>query len=150
FLMIINFAMKINQTQISRISNINVNNMKTKILSILMAGGVFLTSCSGFLDQIPDDVLTVEDIFQSRNYVDNYLTQIYANLPNETSQRFVSNQYAGPWTAASDESKYTWYFNYANNMNKSTSATTDGLVSTFYDNYYKSIRNATDFIDKID
>lgn len=142
--------MKINQTQISRISNINVNNMKTKILSILIAGGVFLTSCSGFLDQIPDDVLTVEDIFQSRNYVDNYLTQIYANLPNEMSQRFVGNQYAGPWTAASDEAKYTWDFNYANNMNKSTWATTDGSVSTFYDNYYKSIRNATDFIDKID
>src|SRR5690606_41388988 len=83
-------------------------------------------------------------------YVVNVLTQIYSNLPNEMSQRYVGNQFAGPWTAASDEAKYNWYFNYANNMNKSTWATTDGSVSTFYDNFYKSIRNATDFIDKID
>lgn len=124
--------------------------MKTKILAILAAGGMLFTSCAGFLDQIPDDVLTVDDIFQSKNYVDNYLTQIYSNLPNEMSQRFVGNQFAGPWTAASDEAKYNWDFNYANNMNKSTWATTDGSVSTFYDNFYKSIRNATDFIDKID
>lgn len=123
--------------------------MKTKILAILAAGGMLFTSCAGFLDQIPDDVLTVDDIFQSKNYVDNYLTQIYSNLPNEMSQRFVGNQFAGPWTAASDEAKYNWDFNYANNMNKSTWATTDGSVSTFYDNFYKSIRNATDFIDKL-
>ncbi len=142
--------MKKNHIQLGGISNIKVNNMKTKILSILMAGGVFLSSCAGFLDQIPDDVLTVDDIFKSKNYVDNYLTQIYANLPNEMAQRFVGTQFSGPWTAASDEAKYNWDFNYANNMNKSTWSTTDGSVSTFYDNYYKSIRNATDFIDKID
>lgn len=125
--------------------------MKTKLLSIIAATGVFLsTSCVGFLDQIPDDVLTVEDIFKSRNYVDNYLAQIYANIPNEMAQRFVGTQYSGAWTAASDESKYNWDFNYANNLNKSTWSTTDGTVSSYWDNFYKSIRNSTDFIDKID
>ncbi|MHC8948829.1 RagB/SusD family nutrient uptake outer membrane protein [Sphingobacterium hungaricum] len=125
--------------------------MKTKLLSIIAATGVFLsTSCVGFLDQIPDDVLTVEDIFKSRNYVDNYLAQIYANIPNEMAQRFVGTQYSGAWTAASDEGKYNWDFNYANNLNKSTWSTTDGTVSSYWDNFYKSIRNSTDFIDKID
>lgn len=125
--------------------------MKKKLLTILIASGLlFSTSCSSFLDQIPDDVLTVDDIFESKNYVDNYLAQIYANIPNEMAQRFVGTQYSGAWTAASDEAKYNWDFNYANNMNFSTWATTDGTVSTYWDNYYKSIRNATDFIAKID
>lgn len=125
--------------------------MRNQIFSIIAAGSLFLTtSCSGFLDQIPDDVLTEQDIFQSRNYVNNYLAQIYANIPNEMAQRFLGSQFSGAWTAASDEAKYTWDFNYANNMNKSTWSTTDGEVATFWDNFYKSIRNSTDFIAKID
>lgn len=124
--------------------------MKTKILSIILAGGLFVSSgCSDFLDQIPDNVLTVEDIFKSKDYVDDYLTQIYANIPNELSQR-LGEQFSGPWTAGSDEAKYNWDFNYANNLNRSTWATTDGTVSNLWNNFYKSIRNATDFIDKID
>ncbi|GAA4778234.1 RagB/SusD family nutrient uptake outer membrane protein [Olivibacter ginsenosidimutans] len=128
-----------------------IKKMRTKILTILVASGLILSaaSCSKFLDQIPDDVLTVDDIFQSKTYVDNYLAQIYANIPNELSQR-LGEQFSGPWTAGSDEAKYNWDFNYANNLNKSTWATTDGTVSNFWDNFYKSIRNATDFIDKID
>lgn len=124
--------------------------MKTKILSIIFAGSLLIFSgCSDFLDQVPDNVLTVDDIFKSKDYVDDYLAQIYANIPNELSQR-LGEQFSGPWTAASDEAKYNWDFNYANNLNKSTWATTDGTVSNLWNNFYKSIRNATDFIDKID
>lgn len=128
----------------------NVKFKSNIFLAISLGGLLLSSSCSGFLDQVPDNVLTVDDIFKSRTYVDNYLTQIYANIPNELAQRFVGTQYSGAWTAGSDEAKYTWDFNYANNLNKSTWATTDGTVATFWDNYYKSIRNATDFIDKID
>src|SRR5690606_34600608 len=128
----------------------NVKFKSNIFLAISLGGLLLSSSCSGFLDQVPDNVLTVDDIFTSRTYVDNYLTQIYANIPNELAQRFVGTQYSGAWTAGSDEAKYTWDFNYANNLNKSTWATTDGTVATFWDNYYKSIRNATDFIDKID
>lgn len=126
--------------------------MKNKLIMIFMVlcALFFWTSCSDFLDQVPDDVLTEEDIFKSKEYVDEYLAQIYANLPNELRQRFVGTEYSGPWTAASDEAKYNWDFNYANNLNFSTWATTDSEVSTFYTNWYKSIRNATDFIDQID
>lgn len=124
--------------------------MKMKILAILLAGGLLVSSgCSNFLDQIPNDVLTAEDIFQSKSYVDSYLAQIYANIPNELSQR-QGEQFSGPWTAGSDEAKYNWDFNYAKNLNLSTWATTDGSVSNFWDNFYKSIRNSTDFISKID
>jgi len=124
--------------------------LKSKLgAAIVMTGLLFSTSCSGFLDQIPDNVLTAEDIFKSKENIDNYLIQVYANLPNELAQR-QSEQFAGPWTAGSDEAKYNWDFNYANNMNRSTWATTDGEVSKYYDNFYKSIRNATDFIANID
>lgn len=124
-------------------------NIKTIMLFVFITIGS-LASCDKYLDQIPDDTLTVEDIFESKSYVDDYLYQIYANLPNELGQRFVGTNYSGPWVAASDEAMYNWDFNYANNLNSSTWNTTDGTVSTYWENYYKSIRNASDFIDNID
>lgn len=125
--------------------------MKTKILAIILAGGLLVSGsgCSNFLDQIPDDALTIDDIFKSKQYVDEYLAQIYSTVPNELSQR-LGEQMSGPWTAASDEAKYNWDFNYANNLNKSTWATTDGTVSGRWGDFYKAIRNASDFINKID
>jgi len=125
-------------------------NIKRNILlCVATASLLSASSCSGFLDQIPDNILTTDDIFKSKDYIDDYLAQVYANLPNELAQR-LGEQFSGPWTAGSDEAKYNWDFNYANNLNRSTWSTTDGDVSKYWDNFYKSIRNASDFIDKID
>lgn len=126
------------------------NKLRKRIWAAIAAMGIlFSYSCSDFLDQVPDDVLTEDDIYQTRNYVENYLAQIYANIPNELSQR-LGEQHSGPYTAGSDEGKYNWDFNYANNLNFSTWATTDGNVSIYWDNFYRSIRNASEFIERID
>lgn len=116
----------------------------------LFIGILFSGACKKFLDQVPEDRLTINEIFKRRNLVEQYMAQIYANLPNELQQRFVGTDYAGPWRAASDEAKYNWDFHYANQLNYSTWKKTDGTVATFWLNYYKSIRNATDFINNID
>ncbi len=107
-------------------------------------------SCKDYLDQVPDDVLTVDDIFKSKEYVDKYLANIYTNIPNELMQRVVSWGHSGPWVSSSDEAMYNWDFHYSNNMNKSTWAATDYYVAFFWTDWYKSIRSANDFIDKID
>ncbi|TDS13898.1 RagB/SusD family nutrient uptake outer membrane protein [Sphingobacterium paludis] len=108
------------------------------------------SSCKNYLDQVPDDVITIDKIFQSKVNTDRFLANIYNTLPNEHAQRFVGTTNAGPWNAASDDSKYTWDFNYANNMNRSVWANTDGTVSGFWTNYYRGIRNASYFMANID
>lgn len=113
-----------------------------------MALGV--TSCKKYLDQVPDDVLTIDDIFKSKTNTDNFLANLYYLLPNEHEQRFTGNENSGPWYAASDESKYTWSFNYTNDMNVGAWASTDDEVATYWTNYYKAIRNASYFIQNID
>jgi hypothetical protein len=107
-------------------------------------------SCKKYLSQVPDDVLTIEKIFTSRNNTEAFLANIYRSLPNELNQRFTGNENAGPWTASSDEAKYTWDFNYSNNMNTGTWSKTDGNVSVFWNQYYRAIRNATFFMQNID
>lgn len=122
-----------------------------KIVSVFLIAIVMTlsNSCKSYLDQVPDDVLTIDKIFSSKEFVDSYLANIYSNIPNELMQRYINSNHSGPWIASSDEAMYNWDFNYSNNMNKSTWAATDGTVSAFWTDYYKSIRSATDFISKI-
>ncbi len=122
-----------------------------KILSIFLLFGLMsLGSCKKYLETVPDNILTIDDVFNSRTNVIKYLGNIYASLPNELNQRFEGNENAGNWIGASDEAKYNWDFNYSTNMNKSAWSNTDGQVSVYWNNYYKAIRNATDFIQRID
>lgn len=124
--------------------------MKRVFLIIAAALAIGASSCKKYLDQVPDDVLTMEDIFKSKRNTDNFLAGVYWSLPNEFRQRFTGNQISGAWTGASDESKYTWSFNYTNNMNLGSWTSSDGNVETYWTEYYKAIRNASYFIQNID
>jgi hypothetical protein len=124
--------------------------MKRVFLIIAAAMALGVTSCKKYLDQVPDDVLTIDDIFKSKTNTDNFLANLYFLLPNEHEQRFTGNENSGPWNAATDESKYTWSFNYTNNMNVGAWTSSDGEVGTYWDSYYKAIRNASYFIQNID
>ncbi|MGC4232082.1 MAG: RagB/SusD family nutrient uptake outer membrane protein [Niabella sp.] len=122
-----------------------------KLLYILGVAALFTTvSCGKYLDQIPDNILTADDIWKSKNRTENFLANIYSAIPNELAQRFVNNGNSGPWNAASDESKYTWDFNYANNLNSSVWANTNSQVAHYWREYYRAIRNATYFIQNAD
>jgi hypothetical protein len=107
-------------------------------------------SCKKYLNQVPDDVITVDKIFASKTNTESFLANVYHTLPNELSQRYNGTDDSGPWTASSDEAKYNWDFNYSNNMNSSTWKKTDGDVALYWNNYYKAIRNATFFMQNID
>lgn len=123
-----------------------------KLLIIFNVIGILLTasSCKDYLDQVPDDVITVDDIFLSKTNTDKFLSNIYNTLPNELMQRYTGAENSGVWTAASDEAQYNWDFNYANNINRSVWANTDGTISGYWQRFYRGIRNATYFIQNID
>lgn len=124
--------------------------MKRLTYILLAASLLSLGACKKYLDTVPDDVLTIEDIFNSKENTEKYLANIYSNLPNELEQRFAGSENSGPWEASSDDAKYTWDFNYSNNMNKSVWSNTDGTVATYWRSYYKAIRNSTDFMNRIE
>jgi hypothetical protein len=127
--------------------------MKRVFLIITAALALGISSCKKYLDQVPDDVLTVDAIFKSRENLDNFMANMYFLLPNEHEQRFTGNENSGPWTAASDESKYTWSFNYTNDMNlgawSSSDANDDQPPTIYWSNYYKAIRNSSFLIQNI-
>ncbi len=122
-----------------------------RILTLSLLGAVLLLgSCKKYLDTVPDNVLSLDDVFKSRTNIERYIANIYNTLPNEHNQRFEGNENSGVWIGASDEGKFNWDFNYTTVMNRSAWSNTDGQVRTYWVNYYRAIRNATDFIQRID
>lgn len=124
--------------------------MQLRFIILSAAILVLGVSCKKYLQTVPSDVLTIDDIFTSKANVDQYLANIYSYLPDEMEQRFAGANNSGVWEGASDEAKYNWDFVYANQMNLSTWSNTDGTVETYWASYYQAIRTATDFINRID
>jgi hypothetical protein len=122
-----------------------------KLIYLFLAGALLMTaSCKKYLNTVPDDILTVDDIFTSKANVNAYLANIYSSLPNELQQRFSGTGNSGVWEGASDEAKFNWDFVYTNQMNLSVWSNTDGTVEGYWTSYYQAIRNATDFMNRID
>lgn len=110
-----------------------------------------LSSCKKFLDQVPNDRLTLEETFSSRTTAEKFLNNIYSNIPNEFGQRGPGgDENAGPWTGASDEAEYVWSFVQSNDMNVGNWDGNSGFVGDFWYHYYRGIRSASFFIANID
>lgn len=120
------------------------------IATAFCCSAMFSACQKGFLDQVPDDRLTVDDIFQFRNTTENFLTNVYSAIPDEAFQRFVTTRNAGPWTGASDEADFNYSFVTSNNLNLGAWGATDGFVRSYWRNYYQAIRNASFFIANVD
>jgi hypothetical protein len=126
--------------------------MKKLILICLVSFLLFnIWSCKkGYLDQVPADRTTIEQVFAHKNTVDNYLANVYSYVRDEASQRYMGGSTSGgPWTGGSDEAEYDWGFVFSNYMNVGSWGPTSGLMNDFWGNYYTAIRSATYFMDHV-
>jgi hypothetical protein len=107
------------------------------------------SGCKKFLDQVPDDRLTFEEGFTRLATVDRFLATVYSTLPDETEQRTPGSRNSGPWSGASDEVNYNGG-NFANNLNTGNWDATSGVVNTMWQNYYRGIQTASNFMANVD
>lgn len=81
--------------------NKKIKQMKTKINSIQLLSLVFAillaTSCSDYLDIVPDDIATIDDAFDDANSAQSYLYTCYGWMPA------LGNLSANPTFYAGDE-----------------------------------------------
>lgn len=105
-----------------------------------------ILSCSkNFLDETPDDDLTMNDVFTNRLYTQSFLTSIYAGLPWEIDPPDPSS-YA-PWTGTCDEMEITFPGCYSHDINH------DGWnpqnIEGNWQWYYQDIRKTDLFLENI-
>lgn len=124
--------------------------MKIKKLAYLalVSTSFLTTSCNkDFLNQVPDDRITIEQVFARRRYSEEYLANIYSTLPNEAYRN------TSPWEGCSDDADITYdrpgsgYDTYPINLGNWSAAS--GYMDT-WSKYYRGIRSASYFIQHID
>ena len=79
--------------------------MKLKItLLALASAAVCLTACNDdFFDQVPDDRITIEQVFQRTSYSEKYLATVYGYIKDESHRTSPI-----PWDPCSDDLDVTY------------------------------------------
>lgn len=117
-----------------------------KIIPAILLGCLLLVSCNKkFLDQVPDDRVTIDQVFKQRRTTEAYLAQVYRYVSDQFNQRFVY-----PWTGGSDEVKYVFTFSPSQIINNGSISSSTGFVIDFWSDLYKGIRSATYFLQHAD
>jgi hypothetical protein len=117
-----------------------------KVLILLFSGILLLaTSCEKYLEVVPDEYVTDEDVFNNINLAEQALARLYNTLPNELAENMI---------AYSDEAYHHWTDNYqaaedAFKYNLGTWSTTDNPYGNWAGRY-QDIRRANIFIERID
>lgn len=124
---------------------------KIAIMSVMLLMMSINYSCKkGYLDQVPDDRLTLAQTFNNHNTALEFLANVYSDIPDEASQRFAGGNNIGQWTGGSDEAEYDWGFVTSQNINNGTYDASSSVTGGFWTTFYQGIRNAGIFMDNID
>lgn len=105
---------------------------------------LFSTSCKKYLDQVPTDRVTIEQVFQKKGPSEQYLANVYSYV-DDPADPTTGN----PWVGNADEADVTWskYTIYDLNIGNI------GAANPLFDKwgyYYRGIRSATYFMNHID
>ncbi|MFB2119395.1 RagB/SusD family nutrient uptake outer membrane protein [Parapedobacter sp. 2B3] len=122
---------------------------KSYIQLLVFVGLAFtVTSCEkDYLDKTPDEDLSLDDVFANRNYTEQFLNNIYSNLPEEGS--FNENWARNPFVCAADEMKITWTYPFAQQMNAGAWNPVN-TPTNIWDASYQGVRKANLFLERID
>ncbi|MFF5379493.1 RagB/SusD family nutrient uptake outer membrane protein [Pedobacter suwonensis] len=120
---------------------------------LIYTAGVLLVignyGCKKFLNQVPDDRLTFDQMYEKKATVDLALANVYSTLPDQNQDRSASGSgNIGPWTAASDEADYTLP-NFTENVNSGAWDATSGQVNYHWQSYYRGIQAASSFMANV-
>jgi len=122
--------------------------MKNKFLKcsslLLTITLIFSTGCKKYLDQVPNDRVTIEQVFQKKGPSEQYLANIYTYI-DDIADPTGDN----PWVGNADEVDVTWSKYPIYNLNIGNIGASNALFDKF-SYYYKGIRSATYFMNHID
>ncbi|MCD8165532.1 MAG: RagB/SusD family nutrient uptake outer membrane protein [Bacteroides sp.] len=130
--------------------------MKKIYKSIISGMALILTlgACSDYLNQVPQDILDFERLFETRDKTLNYLASVYTYMPDEFYQRSPGDGQwnqgpSGVWTAGCNEAEYVWGTNASNLLNTGSLTPDTDIVKKYWGKWYKGIRTATTFMDNL-
>lgn len=117
---------------------------------LLAAGLVLLiSSCKKFLSQVPDDKLTIDDVFKRKSTTEQYLANVYGYIRSQNDWSNDNSSNGTPWEGLSDELDITYNDAPTYSLNLGQWDRNRGVYN-FWAYYYKGIRSASYFMERVD
>ncbi|WP_080903822.1 RagB/SusD family nutrient uptake outer membrane protein [Parabacteroides sp. Marseille-P3160] len=126
---------------------------KIYLLVMLLLSSLFIISCDDYLDRTPDDKKNEEDIFTRYGYVDNLVTDLYANAKSANRPLLFFNHFSASaitdeCSASSHENSIPHQFNIGN-YGPSQGMPTGSSVGQYWWDLYTKIRKANIIIEGV-
>jgi len=117
--------------------------LKLKLLIPFIALLIIVACKKEFFDQVPDDILTLEEVFNRKDLSEGWLAEIYGQIRDEAHR--TNNT---PWDVLSDDADVSQRNNpFRVNLGKWNASSN---YWDFWTPYYKGIRSANTFLNHID
>lgn len=126
--------------------------MKRKFFGILLAGLtlVSFTSCDDYFDDVPNNATSLEDVFANRGQTLNWLTNIYAYIPNN-SDRYSNNTLTGVlWGPGTIEGYLPWDWVETHHFIQGSLYPSTETVTRLWTQYYRGIQYANIYLANVD
>lgn len=120
-------------------------------ISLLMAFG--FSSCEDYFDTVPGEQYDMDDTFSDRGKTEQFLTNVYHYIPDETRERYtMQNTYriGSLATGCSLEANITWNWHVSNEWTMGLTYASSAWIQNFYKQYYMGISKASTFIANVD
>lgn len=117
---------------------------------LLLTAGATAVSCESFLDMTPDEVLTVDDVFNNRIYTRNFLTHIYSWTPSECNMADDGGAWRNPYTGGCDEMEIAFGGAYSHQINSGGWSPSDISRTQVWPESYMALRKVNMFLEKVD
>lgn len=114
----------------------------TLLLIALVSG----TGCKKYLDQVPQDRITIEQVFQKKGPSEQYLANVYSYIDDLA---YSWDGDGNPWLANADEVDATWSKYKPYSLNIGNISAGNAIYDRFH-YYYDGVRSATYFMNHID
>lgn len=119
---------------------------KIYLFATLLLSSLFISSCDDYLDRTPDDKKNEEDVFTRYGYVDNLVTDLYANAKSANRPLLFFNHFSSAaitdeCSASSHENSIPHQFNIGN-YGPSQGMPTGSSVGQYWWDLYTKIRKA--------
>ncbi|MDR1864335.1 MAG: RagB/SusD family nutrient uptake outer membrane protein [Bacteroidales bacterium] len=118
------------------------------IMAALFAACIF--GCDDYLDKQPTEELTLDKVFQSRIFAQNFLSNIYRATPLESNFADAGAEFRSPWVGGCDEMEIAYGGSYTHDINAGAwNPTNITSIPIWYDSYIP-IRKANIFLERVD
>ena len=115
-----------------------INAIYKKLVPLMLVCVLLAPACrKGFLDTVPDNITTLDDIFTNKSMTEQWLARCYSIMPNMWDQ-----PYNNVWSGQCDEVDYAWVQPGIN----SGAITPDNASPNTWNPYYQTIRQCAIFL----